>query len=224
MVRGIRRRHLLQGAGSFDKFQTRPSLRNNNKTWIIVSYKYNFLSSQEKLFSSTLLLIKKKSRVEQSNTILVNNILRIYNFIHLFSFIINKKKSHTCQSNTIFLYTTYNFIYLLYYQRIFPANLKIIQISKYSEKKKRFPSWKSKIQINSTFHRDHSISTWIGEKETWLDGGDGESGSDVGWWCSSHRQATRSKFRVRWEAAEDLDSPLYIDRAYVVRASLQWCT
>lgn len=135
-----------------------------------------------------------------------------------------KKKSHTCQSNTIFLYTTYNFIYLLYYQRIFPANLKIIQISKYSEKKKRFPSWKSKIQINSTFHRDHSISTWIGEKETWLNGGDGESGSDVGWWCSSHRQATRSKFRVRWEAAEDLDSPLYIDRAYVVRASLQWCT
>lgn len=43
-------------------------------------------------------------------------------------------------------------------------------------------------------------------------------------WCSSHRQATRSKFRVRWEAAEDLDLPLYIDRAYVVRASLQWCT
>lgn len=138
--------------------------------------------------------------------------------------LIKKKITHVSQNNRIqYFYTQHIILFSFciineYFQRT-SKSFKFPNI----REKKRFPPWKSKIQINR-FHRDHSISTWIGEKETWLDGGDGESGSDVGWWCSSHRQATRSKFRVRWEAAEDLDSPLYIDRAYVVRASLQWCT
>lgn len=155
--------------------------------------------------------------------------INIISFLRKKNFFLIKKitqNNHT--QNIIFLhaiYYTYNFIYFLYYQRIFPIYLRTSKSFKFPniQKKKRFPPWKSKIQINSTFHKDHSISTWIGEKETRLDGGDGESGSDVGW-CSSHRQATRSKFRVRWEAVEDLDSPLYIDRAYVARTSLQWCT
>lgn len=127
MVRGIRRRHLLQGVGSFDKFQTSfcPSLRNNNKTLqnidVIVSYKYNFLSSQEKLFFFHFIINKKKKCTEESNTILVHNILRIHNFIHLqlsykYNFLpsqeklfLNKKKSHRTVEYNIF---TRNILYI----------------------------------------------------------------------------------------------------------------
>lgn len=160
MVRGIRRRHLLQEVGSFDKFQTSfcPSLRNNNKTLqnidVIVSYKYNFLSSQEKLFFFHFIINKKKNvsknRIQYLYiTYYTYIILFIFNCLNIISFLRKKnffliKKNHTEQSNIIFLhatYYTYNFIYFLYYQRIFPIYLRTSKSFKFPniQKKKDFP-------------------------------------------------------------------------------------